>query len=174
MLIMTTTIRSAEVRIKMFTVRGHNQIMNKSNRDTMYLIRDTLLPFHFMTVAYTRYPGVFEKRTKRWQMMKARIVHHQRPNEFTGALRIATLTSEDIHATATRGTFRAQAPLETKILSGRYAGKMIRRPLTEQRRKELETVNQDEAQSLAYRQQQQYIAAAYDPAYQDRVLKQFR
>lgn len=169
-----TTILAPSVSMRLFTQRGHNQIMNDLNRDTMTMIRDTLMPFHFMNVAFTRYPGVFANRSERWRRIKRRVVHHERPNEFSGALRTAVLSSTDIHATATRGTFRAQAPLDSKILSGPQAGKRIRRPLTEQRRKELEFVSEDEIQELMERQQQQYVAAVYDPANSDRVLKQFR
>ncbi len=169
-----TTLIGGQITMRLFTMRGHNQIMNQIHRDTMGLIRDTLLPFHFMTAAYNRYPGVFAKRSKRWQLIKARTVHHQRPNEWTGALRRSVLLESKITATATRGTFQAKAPLDSKILFGPRAGQTIRRPLTEQRRKEMEFVSDEEIDCLGELQRNQYIAAAYDPAYQDRVLKQFR
>jgi hypothetical protein len=162
------------VQQRIFTVRGHNRIMNDLHRGTMETIRDDFLPFHFMTVAYQRYPGIFQPRTKRYQIMKAKVVRHQRPNEFTGALRRSVLMESKITATANRGAFQAKAPLETKILSGPRAGQIIRRPLTEQRRRELEFVSEQEIRLLSDRQAAQYVAAAYDPANQDIVLKQFR
>ncbi len=169
-----TTLLVPSISMRLFAQRAHNQIMNGLNRDTMTMIRDTLMPFHFMNVAFTRYPGVFANRSERWRRIKRRAVHHERPNEFTGALRIAVLADSKITATATRGSFEAKAPADSMILSGPSAGKRIRRPLTEQRRKELEFVSEDEVRELAERQQQQYIAAAYDPANSERVLKQFR
>ena len=169
-----TNFVQVEVQQRLFNQRAHNRIMNDLNRETVTLIRDTCLPFHFMTAAYNRYPGVFAVRSKRWQLIKARTVHHQRPNEWTGALRLAVLLESKISATADHGRLEAKAPTETKILSGPRAGQMIRRPLTEQRRKEMEHVSESEIADLAERQRAKYIAAIYDPANQTKVLKQYR
>lgn len=168
-----TTFLQGTVTQRLFTVRGHNQIMNAIHRDTMNTIKTELLPFHFMTSAYARYP-VFVKRSKRWQLIKARVVHHQRPNEWTGALRRAVLLESVVRATATRGTLEAKAPQDSLVLSGPRAGQMQRRPLTDQRRKEMEVVSDVEIDRLQLVQRDQYIAAVYDPANSDKVLKQFR
>lgn len=169
-----TTFLQGTIQMRLFTARGHNQIMNRIHRDTMETIRNELLPFHFMTSAYGRYPNAFVKRSKRWQMIKARVVHHQRPNEWTGALRRAVLLESVVRATATRGTFTAKAPQDSKVLTGPRAGQLQRRPLTEQRRKEMEVVSDAEIARLQLVQRDQYVAAVYDPANHDKVLKQFR
>lgn len=171
---MTATYVGGEMQIRMFTMVGHNQVMNDIHRDTMETIKTLFMPFHFMTAAYNRYAGVYAKRTKKYQMMKARVVHHQRPNEFTGALRLAVLVDSVVRATAYRGTFQAKAPLDSKIISGPRAGQTIRRPLTDQRRKEIEFVSPEEIELLRQRQIAMYRAAVYDPAYQKKVLFQFR
>lgn len=169
-----TTLLQGTITQRLFTARGHNQIMNQIHRDTMETIKSELLPFHFMTAAYNRYPNVFVKRSKRWQMIKARVVHHQRPNEWTGALRRAVLLESVVRATATRGTLTAKAPEDSVVLSGPRAGQMQRRPLTDQRRKEMEVVGENEIDRLRLVQRDQYIAAVYDPANSEKVLKQFR
>ncbi|HEY0982675.1 hypothetical protein [Schlesneria sp.] len=172
---MTATFKvGANVQLVLFSMRAHNRIMNDNHRETMHQIRTFYLPFHFMTAAYSRYPGVFAKRSVRWQKYKARTVHHQRPNEFTGELRRAVLTESVIRATATRGTLTAKSPQTSVVKRGPLAGKRIRRPLTEQRRAELEHVSDLEIAEQSQRMQDFYVAAIYDPANQDRVLKQFR
>lgn len=164
-----TTIVGASITAKLFTARGHKQVMNELNLETMNVIRDQFWPFHFMTDAYSRYGSVFVKRSARWQRLKARVVHHQRPNEFTGELRRAVLADSVIRSTATRGTLVAKAPLTSKLLAGKAAGKATRRPLTDQRRKELETVSPDEQQLLIERQQSRYVEMASDPRFIDVV-----
>lgn len=171
---MTTTLIGGQISAVMFTARGHNQVMNECHRETMEQIKTLYWPFHFMTAAYSRYPGVFAKRSKRYQMIKARTVHHQRPNEFSGDLRLAVIVDSIARATATRGTLEAKAPLTSVIRFGPKAGQTIRRPLTDQRRREMEFVSDDEIAEQSERMRAQYIASAYDPKYQDRVLKQFR
>jgi hypothetical protein len=167
------TFFEATMQVRMFSLRAHAQVMNEIHRDTMFYIRDMFLPFHFSTEAYRRYPSVFEKRSKRWQLFKARTVHHQRPNVFTGALRQAVMETVP-RATATRGTFHAQAPMDSVVKYGRLAGKTIRRPLNEQRRKELEFVSHDEIEFLAQRMADQYVAASFDPRWQETVLRRYR
>jgi hypothetical protein len=171
---MTATYVAGQMQIRMFTQVGHNQVMNAVHLDTMETIKHRFMPFHFMMVAYQRYAAVYVKRSKRYQIMKARVVHHQRPNEFTGALRLSVLLDSKTRSTATRGTFEAKAPLDTTILTGPRAGQTIRRPLTEQRRKEIEYVSDEEIELLKARQIAMYRAAVYDPKYQKTVLKQFR
>lgn len=171
---MTSAIYTTHARVRLFTVRGHNQVMNREMYETMLQIRDVYLPFHFMTGAYTRYPGVFRKRSRKWQMIKARKVHHQRPNEWTGALRRAVLTESIARSTPTRGTLTAKAPLDTKVLFGPRAGQMQRRPLPDWQRDELEHVSQGEIDEQLKRMHAAYRAAVYDPANQDVTLKRFR
>ena len=171
---MTLTLVGCDYRTVMFTQRGHNQVMNEQHLETMMQIRDIYLQYHFMTGAYTRYPGVFAKRSKRWQLIKARTVHHQRPNEWTGALRRAVLSDSICRSTATRGTFEAKAPPDSVVKFGPKAGQRIRRPLTEQRRKEMEHVSEDEIWEQGQRMSVAYAAAMFDPRYTQKVLKQFR
>lgn len=168
------TYVSGTIRMRLFSQRGHNRIMRDIHENTMEAIKYTLWPFHFETLAFNRYPEVFQKRTKKYQMMKARVVHHQRPNEFTGALKIAVLADSVIARTAKGGSLSAKAPLDSMILSGPRAGQRIRRPLTEQRRREIEFVSDAEIQNLQLRQEQQYMAGVYDPANATVVLKKFR
>lgn len=171
---MTTTFVTAEVQIRMFTVVGHNQVMNDIHRESMEMIKHQFWPFHFMTEAYNRYPGVFTKRTKKYQMMKARVVHHQRPNVFSGDLRIEVLLNSKVTATAAQGRLTAKAPMDSKIIAGPRAGQTIRRSLTDQRRKELEHVSPEEIDFVMKTQIGMYRAAVYDPRYQTKVLKKFR
>jgi len=171
---MTTTFVNVEVQIRLFTLVGHNKVMNDIHRETMEMIKHQFWPFHFMTDAYRRYPGVFAKRTKRYQMMKARVVGHQRPNVFTGALRLEVLLNSKVSATAAQGRLAAKAPMDSKIIYGPRAGQTIRRALTEQRRKELEFVSPEEIEFVKQTQLGMYRAAVYDPQYQTRVLKKFR
>jgi len=170
----TTFIIGAQVSNVMFNIRAHNKIMNDNHRETMHQIRTFYLPFHFMTSAYARYPGVFAKRSARWQKIKARTVHHQRPNEWTGDLRRAVLTESVIRATAMRGSLTAKAPETSMIKKGPKAGQRIRRPLTEQRRQEMEHVSETEIADQSERMRDYYVAQIYDPANQKKVLKQFR
>lgn len=158
----------------MFTGRAHARVMNDIHRETMHQIRDTYWPFHFMTAAYSRYGDVFAKRSKRWQMLKARTVHHQRPNVWTGELQKSVLNDSVIRATSAKGTLTATAPKDSTIKFGRLAGKKIARPLTEQRRKELEFVSDEEIKAQTGRMQEQYLASTKDPRFQSKVLKQFR
>jgi hypothetical protein len=171
---MTTTIIGGQVALVMFNMRGHNKVMNENHRETMHQIRTLYLQFHFMTAAYSRYPGRFAKRSARWQKIKARTVHHQRPNEWTGDLRRSVLTESTIRATATRGSLTAKAPETSVIKRGPKAGQRIRRPLTEQRRSEMEHVSDLEIAEQSERMRDYYVAAIYDPANQSKVLKQFR
>jgi hypothetical protein len=169
-----TSIVEVKFRSRMFTLRAHNQIMNAQIRETMTQIRDLCLPFHFMTEAYNRYPGVFRKRSRRWQMIKAAKVKHQRPNEWTGELRRAVLSESIVRATPTKGTLSAKAPLSSKIMFGKRAGQTQRRPLPDWQRDELEHVSPQEIENQVQRINDYYTAAMFDPVYQETILKAFR
>jgi len=171
---MTTTIIGGVLTARLFHEREHGKVMKECHEETMKYIRDIYLPFHFMTEAFRRYPGIFANRSARWRRIKRRKVGHDRPNVWTGALRRAVLTESVIRKTQDFGKLEAKAPLETMIKFGPNAGKMIRRPLTEQRRKEMEFVSDDEIDQQRERMRLQYQAAVFDPAHQTKVLKQFR
>lgn len=171
---MTTTFVAGTMRVRLFGVRAHNQVMDEVHKTEMEHIKHDLMPNHFRTDAFSRYPGVFAKRTKKYSIFKARTVHHQRPNVFWGDLRQAVLEDSVTRSTATRGTFTAKSPMDSKIKTGPQAGKTIRRPLTAQRRLEIEHVSQAEIHEMMGRMGDHYVALMFDPRFTDSVLKQFR
>ena len=164
---------SVDMVVVMFHIRAHNRVMNDCHRETMEYTRDIYGPQHFRTDAFTRYPGIFRIRSRKWQILKARVMGHQRPNVWTGALRLS-MTESICRATATRGTLEAKAPLDTVIQFGKNKGKRIRRPLNPERRLEMEHVSTDEIVEQCDRMRNQYVAAAYDPKWQTKLLKRFR
>lgn len=170
---MTTFIMNGEIQFVAFQMKTHLKVMNELHLETMKQIKTIYMPFHFSLSAYKRY-DVFVKRSRKWQKIKARVVHHQRPNEWTGALRQAVLLDSVTRSTATRGTFSAKAPKDSVIKWGPLAGKVIRRPLTEQRRLEMETVSRDEIGQQTQRMHDQYLALMFDPRFAPKVLKKFR
>lgn len=164
-----TTFVGCTMTTRLFTVRGHKQVLNALNRETMETIRDQFWPFHFMTEAFSRYGSVFEKRSAKYMRRKAAVKRHQRPNEWSGALRVAVLTTSKVRATSTRGTLVAKAPATTTITHGPYGNIVYHRPLTEQRRREMEIVSADETRLLIERQQARYIESTSDPRFIDVV-----
>ena len=171
-----TQLVGGTITTRLFQQRQHDQLMNMLNRNLMETLRDQFLPFHFMGSAFSRYPGVFAARSQKWRQIKRRVVHHDRPNEWTGALKAEVLSGNPRQITATkdRATFRAKAPMDSKILSGPKAGQTIRRPLTEQRRKEMEVVADQEIGLLKDRQAGQYVAAVYHPEWNVFALRKYR
>lgn len=136
---------------KLFTARGHKQVQREILRNSMEYQRQTYLPLHFETVAYTRYPGVIRKRSKKYNDWKLRKFGHNRPNVLTGSFRDSVMNHSIVRATSNQATFTAKGTF----------------PLTPERRREIEFISDREITAITTRGGKLYVALAKDPQYQE-------
>lgn len=137
----------------LFTKRGHNKIMRLGNRQVARRHRDRRMRRHFENNPDTRPGGAYgyEKRSRRWQILKAKKTGTIRPLVYTGRLRASVLNTSRITATRKRWTYRARASF----------------PLNPERRDELQAVSPKERLEDAKLLEFLYARAAKSPVFYD-------
>ena len=117
--------------------------MRKINRQTMTRIRFQFWPKHFERNPETAPGGAYgyEKRTRKYQISKAKRAGHQKPLVLSGRMKQAVLSGAKITATAKRGRIKARNYF----------------PMTVQRRSEVEAVSPREQKILVERAGRDYV-----------------
>lgn len=147
-----------QIDANLYTKRGHKVALNHALRTSLEWWRDNRLPQRFENNAKTRPGGElgFFTRSKGWQLKKAKVKGHQRPNVYSGALRASVLTNSPVRATAganPKATFRAKCTF----------------PMTPARRREFEYVPPDERDEIISQAVEAYKTASQRPELMDRV-----
>lgn len=87
-------------------------VLNKSVKHALNIVghhwHSKILPRHFETSAVAKYG--YQKRTKKYQIRKARQKGHQRPLEFSGQLKEAVLRRARIISTSKRVKVHLKGP----------------------------------------------------------------
>lgn len=135
-----------EISDNVLTARAHKQVMRKLYRQAGTRIRFEYFPKHFENRSETRPGGAYgyEKRSKKYQIGKARRKGHQRPLVYSGRMKQAILANTKITSTPTRGTVKARNYFPMKV----------------ERRQEIEAISAAEANELAKRMERDYTRYA--------------
>lgn len=160
----------------LLTPRSHRQIMNYLFREEMEHHRAAILPRHFQSVPETRPGGAYgyAPRTRKWEERKRREGRGAGlPNVYTGHLRDNVLRGSIIRATYKGATLTAKnhdpnAAPGHRVVNGRRYSNKVRFPLTEQRRKEIETISRREVQRMAGRMKRTYLRLVSLPEFRRR------
>ncbi len=135
------------------TERTHARILKQVHREIGVLHRNRTLKKHFENRPETRPGGEYgyERRTKKYQIQKARKKGHQKPLVFSGDMqRTVTGTSR---VTATQHRWRVYA----------RTGKTLRTLLSQQIKDELEAVSQSEVDHYLSLMERRYAQLANRP-----------
>lgn len=99
----------------LITPRNHRTLKGKLMREMGHLHKDVTLMKHFSLGASQRYG--YAKRTKRYMMKKAAIMHHQIPLVFTGVLKSVVRLIGKVEATADfwRYTAKSYFPMKEEL-----------------------------------------------------------
>lgn len=144
-----------KIDAKLFSKRGHARVMRAAFRDALTFQRDQIWPTHFENNDMTRPEGAYgyEKRSKRWQIKKAKLKGHQKPLVFTGALRNSVINNSVVRSTQHRGTLKAKSTF----------------PMTYERRREIEAVTSSQIAVLRKRIERFYVEAVDKEEFKERV-----
>ena len=136
------------------TQRGHNQCMRDLHRESGHRHRMEVFPRHFDGGSKTQPGGEYgyEKRSKKWDEYKMAKRGEARPLFFSGRMQRTVIAESIVRATKDRWTLQGKNYF----------------PMTEQRRKELQTVPPSEQTELARWQKARYLVLSRSPLYKHR------
>lgn len=155
---MVATIEPLDLDIQitsdLVTKRGHSILMKGVLKGALRFWRETYLPKHFRSGAETRPGGSYgyAKRTKKYQIQKAKRYHHQRPNVYTGELERTVRSNSRITGTQRKATFRARGS----------------HPMPIEQRQELTTIPPDEFQQIKEWIAEHYARGTRSPKFRRR------
>lgn len=144
-------------RYDLVTKVTHRKIMRSIMRAIGNLHKRKTIKKHFEINKETRAGGTYdyEKRSRKYQLDKARQRGHQRPLVKTGRMRSAVLGTSVVRATKNKWTYQARNYFRMLMI----------------RREELEAVSPDEFSEYVDRLNDQYIRQANAPGNQRKTKK---
>ncbi len=102
----------AQIETSLLTTQAANQVLKVVNSLVMQEQR-ALLPGHFDPSAVTKYG--YRKRSKAYQIRKARKYRHQKPLVWSGELQRAVLSSAKVTSTSKQGTLTARGSRKSNL-----------------------------------------------------------